>query len=61
MDRKIDVEICIHDIEGQVIYKVKLVGFRFEKIHGLRNYDWNNNEIKELVVQYNFDDEQIIV
>jgi hypothetical protein len=61
MNKKIEAEIIFHDVEGVVMYKIKLIGFRFEQIYNLRNYDWNDNGIKELAVQYNFDEEQIIV
>ena len=61
MDRKIDVEICFHDKEGVVMYKVKLSGFKFIKIYQLKHYDWSDNGIKELKVEYSFDEEKIIL
>lgn len=61
MNKKIEVDVIFRDIESVVMYKIKLKGFFFEHIHNLRNYDWNDNGIKELAVQYNFDEEQIIV
>lgn len=61
MNKKIEAEIIFHDVESVVVYKIKLIGFRFERIYNLRNYDWNDNGIKELAVQYNFDKEQIII
>jgi hypothetical protein len=61
MDKKMDVEIVFHDDNGEVIYKVELSGFRFKKIYNLRNYDWADNGIKELLVEYIFQDEKVIV
>jgi hypothetical protein len=60
MNKRMDVDVCFHDKENVIMYKVKLTGFRFEKIHDLRNYNWSDTDIKELCVQYNFDEEEII-
>lgn len=61
INKKIEVEILFHDKNGFVIYKNILHGFVFEKITNLRNCDYyKNNEIKNLIVQYNFDEEEII-
>jgi len=61
MDKKINVDICFHDKEGVVMYKVKLSGFKFIKIHDLKYYDWSDNGIKELKVEYSFDEENVII
>ena len=61
MDKKMEVDIVFHDKEGKVIYRVKLLGFKFQKIYNLRNYNWSDNNIKELAVEYTFQEEQIIV
>jgi hypothetical protein len=61
LHKHIDVEILFHDVIGKGIYKVKLVDFIFERIYGLRNYDWDDGGLKELEVQYNFREEQIVV
>ena len=61
MDKTINVEIVFHDVEGVVIYKIKLENFRFVKIYNLRHYDWGDSGIKELPVEYTFEKEQIII
>jgi hypothetical protein len=61
MDKRIDVEILFHDKEGKGIYKVKLENFKFKKIYNLRNYNWGDNNIKELAVEYTFETENIVV
>lgn len=61
MDKIINVEILFHDKEGKTIYVVKLKNFKFLKIHSLRHYDWAYTGIKELPVEYTFEEEQIVI
>lgn len=55
---KLMVNVYFHDKEGEVLYKVDLYGFRFIKLLNVLDYDWNeNNEIKDLVVEFTYDSE----
>lgn len=54
------VLVSFHDKEGLVLYKSKLEGFTFTKIVNDLNYEWNESDIKDLIVEYSFKNKEIL-
>lgn len=55
------VNIAFHDREGMIMYKTKMDNFKFTKILNDSNFDYNQGDFKDLIVEYEYERKEILV
>lgn len=57
----LSVTVSFHDREGLIMYKTKMEKFKFTKILNDLDFDYNQRDFKDLVVEYTYDRKEILV
>lgn len=55
------VIVSFHDKEGLIMYKTKMENFKFTKILNDLDFEYNEQELKDLVVEYECERKEILV
>ncbi len=55
------VNVSFHDREGVIMYKTKMEKFKFTKILNDLDFDYNQKDFKDLVVEYTYERKEILV